>query len=132
MKTFKIFNTSAQPVLNLTLKKQTSNPQNEKLLETMARKQLIKQQINEQTPGKELTAFSGFLQSPTNVNDLYYSTQQHMRKVSVKISATLRKQEEVPSGSKGRSQSKSHRSPSNSQAGFLPPQLAGQIKPEGE
>ena len=113
MKTFKIFNTAAQPVLNLTLKKQKSNPQNEKLLETIARKQLIKQQINDQATGKDLTAFSGFLQSSTNVNDLYYSTQQHMRKMSVRIQTTLRQQDEASNRSKGRSHSKSHRSPSN-------------------
>ena len=92
-------------MINLTAQKKVTNPENEKLLESIAirlktKKDFIKNQTNSRA--EQVSS------APSKVEDLYYSTMQHMRKLSLNV--LHQKQELLPNE---RSGSLSQRSPSN-------------------
>lgn len=64
--------------INLTFKKPVANPENEKVLSNIAQKIQNKKQILqlEHSPGGEILTDRHL---PYNVNELYYSTQQHLQ-----------------------------------------------------
>ena len=64
--------------INLTFKKPVTNPENEKVLSSIAQKIQNKKQIMqlEHSPSGEILTDRHL---PYNVNELYYSTQQHLQ-----------------------------------------------------